>query len=166
MPQKMQTLTCRAGHTWQRPAQRGKPPHYCPKHNKAQRHATAAARNLPRIEPESELNVQLEKINAEDRQRRKAGIIEGTARPREMVHVADIQVGDWTHITQFRPVTAVKVYPRKKEVRLTWGSGEHTMSATYPFTVKQENPDWTPDSKLDRYISVPFKLRVLRAANV
>lgn len=28
----MQTLTCKAGHDWTRPAQRGAPPRYCPDH--------------------------------------------------------------------------------------------------------------------------------------
>jgi hypothetical protein len=26
------TLNCKAGHTWERPVQRGKKPHYCPQH--------------------------------------------------------------------------------------------------------------------------------------
>lgn len=31
MPEKM-TLTCAAGHTWERAAQRGRPPAWCPEH--------------------------------------------------------------------------------------------------------------------------------------
>lgn len=29
---KTMTLTCKAGHTWTRPAQRGRPPIFCPEH--------------------------------------------------------------------------------------------------------------------------------------
>lgn len=32
---KMMTLKCAAGHTWERPSQRGKPPKFCPDHKPA-----------------------------------------------------------------------------------------------------------------------------------
>jgi hypothetical protein len=35
MAEKMQTLTCRAGHEWTRPSQRGKPPVWCAEHRPA-----------------------------------------------------------------------------------------------------------------------------------
>lgn len=48
---------------------------------------------------------------------------------REHVPVTEVRVGDFTHVTGFRLVTAVKVYPRRKMVRITW----RDTSATYPF---------------------------------
>lgn len=42
------TLTCAVGHTWERPAQRGRPPRYCPEHRSAVR---AEPRSAVRAEP-------------------------------------------------------------------------------------------------------------------
>ena len=44
------TLTCAAGHTWERPAQRGRPPRYCPEHRSGSR---AEPRSGSRAEPRS-----------------------------------------------------------------------------------------------------------------
>ena len=49
------TLTCAAGHTWERPAQRGRPPRYCPEHRSAVR---AEPRSAVRAEPRSAVRAE------------------------------------------------------------------------------------------------------------
>lgn len=156
--QKMMTLTCRAGHEWQRPSQRGKPPHYCPKHKPG---AAPAKPKKPVPDLMKALKASLEP-NPNGGLAQLGGVGEivlpqttqyaRATGEREWAHISTVQVGDWTHITGYRPVKAVKIMPRAKRIKITWSDDS---SETYSFTYKDKQ---TAEAR-------PRMLWVLRAAN-
>lgn len=163
MPETM-TLKCGAGHTWERASQRGRPPKFCPKHRggstpkKPQNKPQAPQNKKPRVVlPEEHLispsPAAAKAMAASSFQPADTLSFESRIRPRELVPVSDVQVGDWTHLSGFRPVAAVKQYPRKKAVRLTWADGT---SETFSYTHKDH----------DTGEALPRMVRVLRKENV
>lgn len=187
---KMMALTCEVGgHEWQRPAQRGRPPRFCPKHlpskqapraprapstPKKIKPAQTVAPNIPapQVSPVKALGPSLlaelpnplgpiSKTGLPPGGLRMGDPIrpyamgqrdKGSIRPRELIHVSDVHVGDWTHYSGFRPVFEVKIYPRKKQVKLTWYGGD---SETFDF-----------EHKGDDDLPTPTMVRVLRKENL
>lgn len=142
---KSMLLQCEAGHKWERTAQRGRPPRFCPQH-------TPGARAPAKITPLTAVEDAFTPLPSPVDDGLRAALVRPTepgkvvigsgkdsAKPRMRVHVSEIQVGDWTHVTGFRPVTAVKIFPRKREVKLRWSDGSsETFSFTYPDTDTKE----------------------------
>lgn len=140
---KMSTLTCAAGHTWERPAQRGRPPRFCPEHaGTTDPNSLAEQRRKVGISPPLPRSLVDDTCPLPDPKRAQLVTPIGTElpglKPREWVHVSTVQPGDWTHITGYRPVKAVKLFPRRKEIKITWSDDS---SETYGFTyvMKDDN---------------------------
>jgi hypothetical protein len=106
---KMQTLKCRhgEGHEWERPAQRGKPPHFCAEHMPAKpvRVPRAPKDNLLEAKGETETELTEEQIKARQEKERKRQETLRLKREAEERAAAEQRVATIAELQKVIPVT-------------------------------------------------------------
>lgn len=71
MPESM-TLRCEAGHDWQRPSQRGRPPRFCPDHQPVAK--TKATKTYSKSDQQQKMQAGRERARAERRKSSKSKV--------------------------------------------------------------------------------------------